>query len=183
RGVLMSGPAWCSWRRSSTWLSDAGAALEAGNLGWSVGRPGHRDGRHDEVGLPRRERAVRRFERLLQRAGPKPSERGRGRQRLAGLRGRQDGDDLPRPDGGRRTSGLLQRRPVRAGDRLSVSDRNVLSAVGGSPKSLPGPRKGGFQYEVALFKADRAGKTTISATDRQCNGNLDACNRGYLWWV
>ena len=66
---------------------------------------------------------------------------------------------------------------------FSVSDRNVLSAVGGSPQSLPGPSNGGFEYEVALFRADRAGETTISAVDRQCNGNLDACNRGYLWWV
>lgn len=66
---------------------------------------------------------------------------------------------------------------------FSVSDPNVVSAVGGSPYSLPGPRNSGFHYEVALFTANQPGETTISAVDRYCNGNLQMCNRGFRWWV
>jgi hypothetical protein len=66
---------------------------------------------------------------------------------------------------------------------FSVSDPNVVSAEGGSRYSLPGPPNGGFHYEVALFTANQPGEATISAVDRYCNGNLQACNRGFRWWV
>jgi hypothetical protein len=66
---------------------------------------------------------------------------------------------------------------------FSVSNPNVVSPIGGSQYSLPGPPNSGFQYEVAQFRANQPGEATISATDRYCNGNLQACNRGFRWWV
>jgi hypothetical protein len=65
----------------------------------------------------------------------------------------------------------------------SVSNPNVVSAVGGSPYSSPGPPNSGFNYEVAQFTANQPGEATISALDRFCNGNLQVCNRGFRWWV
>jgi hypothetical protein len=66
---------------------------------------------------------------------------------------------------------------------FSVSDPNVVSAEGGSPYSLSGPPNSGFHYEVAVFTANQPGEATISAVDRYCNLNLQACNRGFRWWV
>jgi len=66
---------------------------------------------------------------------------------------------------------------------FSVSNPTVVSATGGSPYSLPGPPNSRFQYEVARFTANQVGVATISAVDRFCNGNLQACNRGFRWWV
>jgi len=66
---------------------------------------------------------------------------------------------------------------------FSVSNPNVVIAVGGSPYSLPGPPNSGFHYEVAQFTAIQSGEATISAVDRYCNGNLQVCNRGFRWWV
>jgi hypothetical protein len=64
---------------------------------------------------------------------------------------------------------------------LSVSDRNVVSALGGSPYTLPGPPNSQFDYELALFRANQPGATTISAIYRGCSPL--GCNRGTRWWV
>jgi hypothetical protein len=65
---------------------------------------------------------------------------------------------------------------------LSVSDPNVLSALGGSPYSLPGPRNSNSGYDVAMFRANQRGETTISAIYRGCGSPL-GCDRGIRWWV
>jgi hypothetical protein len=64
---------------------------------------------------------------------------------------------------------------------FSVSDPDVVSAVGGSPYSLSGPRNSGFHYEVAVFSANQPGETTISSVLQGCAPL--GCNRGWRWWV
>ena len=67
---------------------------------------------------------------------------------------------------------------------LSVSDRNVVSALDGSPYTQPGPPNSHphFDYEVAVFRANQPGETTISAIYRGCAASL-GCDRGIRWWV
>jgi hypothetical protein len=65
---------------------------------------------------------------------------------------------------------------------LSVSDRNVVSAFDGSPYTLPGPPTSHVEYEVAVFRANQPGETTISAIYRGCAASL-GCDRGIRWWV
>ncbi len=64
---------------------------------------------------------------------------------------------------------------------ISVSDRNVVSALDGSPYTLPGPTNSNVAYELAVFRANQPGKTTISAIYRGCSPL--GCNRGIRWWV
>lgn len=64
---------------------------------------------------------------------------------------------------------------------LSVSDPDVASAVGGSPRSLPGPPNSHLEYEMAMFRANQSGETTISAVERGCSPQ--GCDRGIRWSV
>jgi hypothetical protein len=63
---------------------------------------------------------------------------------------------------------------------LSASDPNVVSALDGSPYSLPGPPNSNIGYDVAMFRANQRGATTISAVYRGCGGPL-GCDRGIRW--
>jgi hypothetical protein len=65
---------------------------------------------------------------------------------------------------------------------LSVSDSNVVSALGGSPYTQPGPPNSHFEYELAVLRANQPGETTISAIYRGCAASL-GCDRGIRWWV
>ena len=64
---------------------------------------------------------------------------------------------------------------------LSVSDPNVVTALGGSPSILPGPPNSHLQYELAVFRANQPGEAKISAVERGCAPQ--GCDRGFRWWV